>query len=1045
MNRLFYSLILLGISSVSFTQGLLSRNFGKNEGFKSQVGWSVYTDSRGLIWADMGSEGVAIWDGQNFSYLTEKDGMAGNMVNAFSEGADGRIYIGCQGKGLSIYDGYRFENYSTADSIGLTSDNIMSMLLHSSGDLYMGTYLGGLYKYKDGFFEKVLDSANAEIIVFDIKEDRNGDIWFTTGIKGLGHLSGEEFEFFGEEVGLPQKMMLDLELADNGDVYLGNYYGLYRMRDGEVEKSWTFSQDGYSSDVIQAMVLLNTQELLLSTIEGLFILKEDSIVKISSHGQIKAHLTEMTLDKNGNAWATSNGQGLYQILNQDIWAYELPTPETKLRKSLQFPNGDLLFVATNRIYKATEKGYEKLGDDLEKKVSKILNAYVLQQDKILILSKSNGVGVYEKKGNEWILNIFNTSNALAYAEPKNNGKWVFSANWNWAEGEIEKREFDTIIRPTPYKAAFLPVEGNGEIFWIGRYDEPGILEIGLEDTVMITPEHGIAGNSVIHLQLDRNGTLWYLNIDGYFGYRKSKFEYVTFDSYSSNGAYNITFDLNNDLWILYKDIIVYVDLEGYEIKRTRLFGQADGIHKSEGRFHENVVLADGRIVFVKPQDQSYIIDPSKITFPDESPDLFVKQINGKDDILLDSSWVKKPTGIYQTPTEINLPSADNHLTVHLGGSYFSYPDSLRFMYFLEGLDENWSVPQQSGDITITNIPNGQYVLKLKAIGAFGQESETISIPVIIQTPWYKSIWFYLTVIVLLAVSVLGFIKWRTEKLKRENEKLESLVNERTKEVVIEKEKVEEKNKEIEDSINYAKRIQKAILPPDKLIKEILPESFIMYIPKDIVAGDFYWMDRRNGSTYFAAADCTGHGVPGAMVSVICNNGLKRALKEFNCESPAAILDKTREIVLSEFEQSEEEVKDGMDIALCRVSGKKLEYSGAHNPLWIIRKSDSGEDELIEVKADKQPVGKFENATDFTNHSLDLKSNDMIYVFSDGFADQFGGPKGKKFKSANFKKLLLSLQDKSVDDQLSELHKVFIEWKGTFEQLDDICILGVKVD
>jgi tetratricopeptide (TPR) repeat protein len=259
--------------------------------------------------------------------------------------------------------------------------------------------------------------------------------------------------------------------------------------------------------------------------------------------------------------------------------------------------------------------------------------------------------------------------------------------------------------------------------------------------------------------------------------------------------------------------------------------------------------------------------------------------------------------------------------------------------------------------------------------------------------------------------------------------------------IIEKQKhlVEEKNKEITDSIRYAKRIQNAILPPDKVVKESLKESFILYLPKDIVAGDFYWLENKNNTVLFAAADCTGHGVPGAMVSVICNNGLNRSVREHGITEPGKILDKTREIVLAEFEKSEEDVKDGMDISLCALNGNHLQWAGANNPLWIIRNG-----ELIEYAPNKQPIGKVDNPAPFTTHHIELQQGDKLYIFSDGYADQFGGEKGKKFKAANLKKLLLSIQNESMEQQKNILQQAFNQWKASLEQVDDVLVMGVSV-
>lgn len=250
---------------------------------------------------------------------------------------------------------------------------------------------------------------------------------------------------------------------------------------------------------------------------------------------------------------------------------------------------------------------------------------------------------------------------------------------------------------------------------------------------------------------------------------------------------------------------------------------------------------------------------------------------------------------------------------------------------------------------------------------------------------------------------------------------------------------EEKNQEILDSIKYAKRIQSAILPPDQLIKDQLPNSFILYKPKDIVAGDFYWLEKTEKGVLFAAADCTGHGVPGAMVSVICNGGLNRSVREFGLNDPGQILDNTRELVIQEFEKSEEEVKDGMDIALCKIEATVLSYAGANNPLWVVRNG-----EVLETKANKQPIGKFDNPAPYTTHSMQLEKGDSIYLFSDGFVDQFGGEKGKKFKPSNLRKLLISIQNQSMEHQKTLLDEAFEDWRGTMEQIDDVCVVGVRV-
>lgn len=259
-----------------------------------------------------------------------------------------------------------------------------------------------------------------------------------------------------------------------------------------------------------------------------------------------------------------------------------------------------------------------------------------------------------------------------------------------------------------------------------------------------------------------------------------------------------------------------------------------------------------------------------------------------------------------------------------------------------------------------------------------------------------------------------------------------------------KEIIEEKQKEILASISYAKRLQEAILPPHSLVKQHLPDSFFFYKPKDIVAGDFYWLetDQKNSDVLlFAAADCTGHGVPGAMVSVVCSNALNRTVNEFGITNPGDILDKVSELVVETFEKSESEVNDGMDISLCNFNKKtyELKWSGANNPLWIIR-----ENLFMEYKPNKQPIGKIDAPLPFTTQTIQLQKNDIIYIFTDGYADQFGGEKGKKFKLSSLQELFLNICKLPMNKQLKSIEETLETWQGAIDQVDDILIIGIKI-
>jgi len=295
-----------------------------------------------------------------------------------------------------------------------------------------------------------------------------------------------------------------------------------------------------------------------------------------------------------------------------------------------------------------------------------------------------------------------------------------------------------------------------------------------------------------------------------------------------------------------------------------------------------------------------------------------------------------------------------------------------------------------------------------------------------------------TTVGLLVVLVFAGFVLRSLKITR---KQKQVIEIKSLETEQQKRLIEEKNKDILDSITYAKRLQEAILPPISLIKKFFPQSFILYKPKDIVAGDFYWMERSGDNILIAAADCTGHGVPGALVSVVCSDALNRTLKEFRITNCGKILDKVTELVLETFEKSESNVQDGMDISLCCINTKALEvqWSGANNPLWYIQNG-----EMHEVRADKQPIGKYINSHPFHEHTIKLLKGDTIYLFTDGYADQFGGSKGKKFKDKQLQEVLLSNESSSMEEQKSILERKLDEWKGNLEQVDDILVIGIRL-
>ncbi len=397
------------------------------------------------------------------------------------------------------------------------------------------------------------------------------------------------------------------------------------------------------------------------------------------------------------------------------------------------------------------------------------------------------------------------------------------------------------------------------------------------------------------------------------------------------------------------------------------------------------------------------------------------------------------------PIEPSFSHKDNHLTFYF---HALTTDKVKFSFMLEGLDNDWSPLTENTEASYPNIPPGKnYIFKVKAINSdgFWSDKEITFGFFTVEPPFYQTWWFYTSVAVIVIASIISFINWRTARLAKEKRVLEEKVTERTLELKEANTNLSAAYTDIKDSINYAKRIQEAILPYDADIKRDLPEHFILFKPRDVVSGDFYWYQKKGNKVFIAAVDCTGHGVPGAFMSIIGNSLLNEVINEIqNDDSPASILNSLRMKIISALKQTgaENESKDGMDMSICSFDfeNKKLMYSGANNPLYIIRNG-----KLIEIKADKQPIGIYSgHQKPFTNHSFEALKGDCFYLFTDGYADQFGGEKGKKFLYTRFKELLISLSGKPMNKQHEEILKTFESWKTKTDQVDDVLVIGIKV-
>jgi len=421
----------------------------------------------------------------------------------------------------------------------------------------------------------------------------------------------------------------------------------------------------------------------------------------------------------------------------------------------------------------------------------------------------------------------------------------------------------------------------------------------------------------------------------------------------------------------------------------------------------------------------------------------------------------------ELPTDdITVDYDNNTLQFAVSTRQYGQETAVQYQYRVSGIGNEWSNWSADPIFRFPILPDGSFTLEVRARDAMGTESEISEYEFTVQPPFWKSGWFRLLLLLAVGAGVVAFVRYRTHRLREANRILEQRVQERTLEIMVQKEEIElqknnieiqkqelevaytdisKKNKHITSSINYARKIQQAILPLDARIEQALPESFVFFQPRDTVSGDFYWFADKGDVLIIAAVDCTGHGVPGAFMSMIGNTLLNQIVNEKGITEPALILNQLHQGVRKALRQEEDhsERQDGMDIALCTFykQTRQLQYTGANNSLYLIQNG-----ELTETKANKCGIGGTQKEAErlFTNHSFTITDTTACYLFTDGYEDQFGGPENRKFMSKRFKQLLVDIHSKPGNEQKQMLADTLHTWKGHEAQMDDILVIGFQV-
>jgi serine phosphatase RsbU (regulator of sigma subunit) len=627
---------------------------------------------------------------------------------------------------------------------------------------------------------------------------------------------------------------------------------------------------------------------------------------------------------------------------------------------------------------------------------------MIEKDKLWFGSNLSGLGCIEISGNKTKILPLGENNGLQGTT--NNS--VFTVNEEILVGtndgiyrKVESNQ-GTSFEPDTSLNRYLP-NGNNKILKI--YEDP-------ESNIWMSFENSITGWMIGLLEANADNDSWNPLFKPFFIFE---------NNFSTDAFHSLD---GEDAWFSISNVLYHFD-------RNKKF--------SEGGF--------------KTLIRKVTVDDDTVIYNGAYPIL-----SRKGDYIL---------GFQQDPQMVpNLKYSENNIEFRWSSPYYEYEDKIEYSYFLEGFSKFWSEWEHVLYQDFTNLPQGTYTLRVKARNIYQDESSEDSFSFTILRPWYLTFVAFLVYIIVAVFIVYIIIVLYTRRLKNENIRLEGIIQERTAEIRKQKE-------ELTDSIEYASRIQRAVLPPDQILKNQDFEHFILFRPRDIVSGDFYWFGKNNGKIFIVAADCTGHGVPGAFMSMLGITFLDEIVIKSGISETNQILDALRNHVITSLRQTgksiDESTKDGMDLAMVAIdeSTKTIQFSGAYNPLYAVRlltekeKQQIKSGELIDqdrgtiyndthllyqVKADHMPIGISEKTNNFSSEIIQ-ESDVTIYLFSDGYVDQFGGPSGKKFMSKNFKKLLLDIQGLSMEQQRNKLNEELIAWMGDVSQIDDILVIGIKIN
>ncbi len=1050
--------------------------------------YSVIEDEDKQLWIGTNVGGLDKFDRKNDIFihhkhdLKNKYSISDNRINQVNEDNEGDLWLATD-HGLNKFDKIKghFTCYihDKSDTNSISDNQILTIFEDKQNVLWIGTNNGGLNKFdkKTKIFSHYLhDPDNPNSIssntIISIAEDNNGFLWIGTN-QGLNKFSpvNKVFTRYQPDLhdanSLSNRSVSGILINQFNEIWIGTANGLniFNSESENFSRYYHSESDerSLSANVIFSLIKDKSGIIWLGTAEGglnkyntdqkqFLHIKHDPNNANSLDYNVVRYLYE---DNNGIIWiGTLRGLNKFDITNKQFTHYDFQDGVTSV-----------LIDKRNELWIGTwQKGLFRVPPiNTNNKNSEFnwneMKQYQHYPDNPLSIGSNTVQHIYEDSfGNFWIgteagLNILNRNNdefILLYHDPDNN------------ESISDNRIQTHCI-----------VEDKQHNLWVGTWN--GLNRLSLNKT--ITSENNtfrftrlihepdninsLSDNRVISI-LSNNNELWIGTYGG--GLNKMVIEYGTSgkesyhfvyytekDGLPNNSIYGILQDDINNLWLSTNK-----GLSKFNIKTVmfRNYFESDGLQNDQFFWGASLKLSTGEMLFGG-------INGFNMFYPDSiSDNLFKPPVVITDFQIFNESVMigkeykghiilNKP--IYET-NKLELTYKHKVISFEFASLDYSNPKNNKYAYKMEGFEENWNFVDKRRFVSYTNLPSGNYNFQIKATNSDGILYDSLtSINIIVNPPFWNTAWFIILEIITVLILIIVYIRLRERKLKKDKKILNRKVIERTNEIEQQKDAIKKQknillrqNKEITDSIIYAKRIQNALFPPEELFEQYFKNYFIINIPRDIVSGDFYWIKKVSNYTIIAVADCTGHGIPGAFMSMLGIAFLNEIIRYKDITSASEVLNELRKQIKNSLHQQgkEGETDDGMDIALCAIDYDKMQmqFAGAFNPLYMYRNN-----ELTIIKGDKMPIGIYiDEKESFTNHEIKIEKNDCFYLFSDGYIDQFGSDDDVRFTSSRFKKLLSEIHQKSLSEQNEILKKNLLQWKVNREQVDDITVVGFRI-